>query len=99
MEKTDSVHEIHIEEPPLQRHEKNIYIGVVREHFVEIQRLRKNRYSFIQICGALVRDKKLPEDVKVRYFRQAFRRECLRQEKMSALAESDTPGRAGGLIL
>lgn len=85
-EAAGGLREILAEESPLHRHEENAYIGAVREHFTEIRALRKDGYSFIQICRALVRDKKLPEDAKVRYFRQAFRREYRRLEKEGTLA-------------
>lgn len=91
MEKSDAVshlEEILKEESPLHKHEQNVYIGPVREHFAEIQALRKKGYGFIQICRALIKDAKLPEDAKVRYLRQAFHRECRRRERDGVLIAS-----------
>ncbi len=80
-ETTQSLREALIGEHPLQRSEKNIYIAAVREHFTEILFLRKEGFSFVQICRALVKNKKLPEDMKVRCLQQAFRRELIKQER------------------
>ena len=91
MEKSDAsshLAEILKEESPLHKHEQNVYIGPVREHFAEIQTLRNKGYGFIQICRALIKDAKLPEDAKVRYLRQAFHRECRKRERDGVLIAS-----------
>lgn len=84
-ERVGGLTEVLTGEQPLQRPEKNIYIAAVREHFTEIRMLRKDGFSFVQICRALVKTEKLPENMKVRCFRQAFRRECLKQEREGVL--------------
>lgn len=91
MEKCDAINhleEILKDEPPLHRHERDVYISAVRGHFAEIQTLQKQGYSFIQICRALMKDGELPVDARARYFRQAFHRERLRREKDAILAAS-----------
>jgi len=91
MEKSDAgshLGEILKEEPPLHKHERNVYIDPVREHFAEIHTLRKKGYGFIQICRALIKDAKLPEDANVRYLRQAFHRECRKQERDGVITAS-----------
>ena len=87
-EKIKSLREALIGEHPLQRSEKNIYTAAVREYFTEILFLRKDGFSFVQICKALVKNKKLPENMKSRCFQQAFRRERLKQEREGFLMAS-----------
>ena len=57
-----SLREALIGEHPLQRSEKNIHIAAVREHFTDVLFLSKEGFTFVQICRALVKNKKLPKN-------------------------------------
>ena len=69
------------EEVPLRKCDARIYAARAREYCTEIQSMRSEGFSYMQICGAFENEKLLPVNPKVNSFRQACRRELIRQEK------------------
>lgn len=71
------------EKVPRRKCAANQFAAKVREHYLEIRDMRKEGYSYLQILSAFEEEKLLPEDSKVNSFKQAFRREFIRRERVN----------------
>ncbi len=69
------------EEMPLRKCDARVYAARAREYCLEIQKMRSEGFSYMQICGAFEKEKLLPANPKINSFRQACRRELIRQKK------------------
>lgn len=71
------------EERHLRKSDAKIYAARAREYYSQIQAMRKEGDNYIEICDALKGERLLPENARVKSFRQACRREFLKHEKTS----------------
>ena len=73
-------------EVPLRKCDAMIYAARAREYCKEIQRMRNDGFSYLQICRAFEEERLLPENSNVDSFRQACRRAFIKQGKHKDLA-------------
>lgn len=74
------------DEVPLRKCDAMIYAARAREYCQEIQRMRNDGFSYLQICRAFEEERLLPENSKADSFRQACRRAFIKQGKRKDLA-------------
>jgi len=68
-------------EGPLWKCDPCVYHATVCRYFQQIQAMRREGFSYVQICRAFEEEKVLPGNPKVNSFRQAYRRERVRRER------------------
>ena len=60
------------------------FAAIAREYALQIQAMREEGYSYIEICSAFEKEKLLPEKANTDSFRQACRRQRTRLAKKGA---------------
>lgn len=63
------------EEARRSRSDTKIFAAIAREYSHQIQAMREEGYSYIEICSAFEKEELLPEKTNIDSFRQACRRQ------------------------
>lgn len=69
------------EEGRRSRSDTKAFAAIARGYHLQIQAMREEGYSYIEICSAFEKENLLPEKSNIESFRQACRRQLIRQAK------------------